>query len=279
MEQQGLFGFYGEKAQPSPRRIQYLCIHPMLRGRGLAGWLLGWLDTISHQTYGPCVHLGWWFAPTHSCTWSPFPSIVQTKLYKKVFSLENNRIYEYSELEHISVAAAKRVIDELLSEEVGDWLGTSNGTYLGLYNIPTNQEIHWWKYTDEDLHGCSVLVGLVPTQLEAKEGQVWQVVYCSFVRSRPGNPNDICMPFWDSSHTYKYIPKTVIEMALKAQGVRVAIISDIHSHYGGGLHPSDWRLNSHSDWTPLEERSKLCIYNWMPPTFRFEDCLWIAPTL
>ena len=272
LEQKGLFGFYGEKTQPVPRRIQYVCIHPMLRGRGLAGWMLGWLDTLSHQTYGPCVHMGWWFAPPPRI-WSPLPSIVQTKLYKKVVS-EKRRDYEYTGLERVSTAAAKRVLDELLAEPVTDWLGPSHGSYLGLYSIPADQEVVWWKYTDEDLHGCSILVGLAPTQMEAREGPVWQIVFCSFVRSRPGNVNDISMPFWENSPTYKHGPRKVIELALEAEGVRVAIVSDIPSHYGGGAAPSNW-----TGWTRMQERSKLILYNWMPPTFAVDDCLWIGATI
>jgi len=272
MEEKGLFGFYGEKTQSVPRRIRYLCIHPMLRGRGLAGWMLGWLDTISHQTYGPCVHLGWWFAPPPR-TWSPLPSIVQAKLYKKVVS-EKRRDYEYTGLERVTTAAAKRVIDELLAEPVSDWLGPSHGSCIGLYNIPADQEVVWWKYTDGDLYGCSVLIGLAPTQLEAREGPVWQIVFCSFVRSRPGNVNDISMPFWENATTYKHVPHKVIDLALEAEGVRVAIVADIPSQYGGGAAPSSW-----PGWTKIQERSKLILYNWMPPAFAVDDCLWIGPTV
>jgi len=272
-EQPGLFHFRDEISQPTPRLIQYLCIHPMLRGRGLAGWLLAWLDKITHQTYGPCVHLGWWFAPPPRI-WSPLPSIVQVKLYKKILPEHTVREYEKTGVEQITAKAASRVLDELLSEKVNDWLKTSYDTYLGLHNIPSNQTVHWWKYTDESLHGCSVLVGIVCTDLEAPEGTIWQVVYCGYVRSRPGNPDDISMPFWDTSHIYNKIPNMVIELILAAQGVRVALISDIPTHYGGGLAPSKW-----SGWSKIPERSKLILYNWMPPSFGFEDCLWIAPTL
>lgn len=273
IQSSGLFGFYGEKKQSKPRILQYLCIHPLLRGRGLAGWLLAWLDTITHKTYGPCVHIGWWSSPSYSIC-SPLPSIVQVKYYKKILSPEPLREYESCDLSQITSIAAKRILDELLSEEPKEWLKSGYGSYIGLYNIPSKQEVYWWKYTPDDLFGCSILVGLSPTYLQAPEGQVWQVVYCSFVRGRPGNEDDISMPFWDSCHTYKYVPKTAIEYALNAQGVRVALVSDIHSQYGGGLTPSNW-----TGWSKLPERSKLCIYNWMPPTFQFEDCLWIAPTL
>jgi len=269
----GLFGFKNETKQPMPRIIQYICIHPLLRGRGLAGWLLAWLDTFTHEKYGACSHIGWWFAPS-SYKWSPLPSIVQTKLYKKVLPDEPLRTYEAAEITEVTSESAKRVLDELLSEKVDDWLGHTSGTSIEMYNISSKQIVYWWKYTNTQLHGCSVLIGLAPTTLEAPEGQIWQVVYCGYVRSRPGNVNDISMPFWDDSPTYKYVPKLAIELALAAQGVNVVIVSNIPSQYGGGLQPSRW-----NDWTQISERSKLILYNWMPPSFDIEDCLWIAPTV
>ena len=188
------------------------------------------------------------------------------------------RTYEEECIVEIKSESARRILDELITEPTKDWLAQSTGTSIGMTSIPSKQEVHWWRYTTDGLHGCSVLVGMCPTQLEAHEGQVWQVVYCSYVRARPGNVHDISMPFWEDSQTYKHIPRKAIEFALNAQGIRVALISDIHSHYGGGYHPSKW-CGAKNKWTPIQERSKLCIYNWMPPSFQFEDMLWIAPTL
>ena len=274
----GLFRFQDESTQPPCiRMIQYLCIHPLLRSRGLGGWLLGWLDTFTHEAYGPSIHMGWWVSSKRFC--NTLPSIAQVKFYKYVLDPKPLRTYEEEIIVEIKSESARRILDELITEPAKEWLGSTNGSYIGLASIPSNQEIHWWRYTTDDLHGCSVLVGLAPTQLMATEGQVWQVVYCSYVRARPGNVHDISMPFWEDSHTYKYIPRKAIEFALNAQGVRVAIVSDIHSQYGGGSHPSKWSSEAKNGWIPIQERSKLCIYNWMPPSFQFEDILWVAPTL
>jgi hypothetical protein len=278
---EGLFGFTEYAQQPKPRIVQYLCIHPLLRGRGLAGWLLAWLDTFTHEAYGPCAHLGWWSAKS-SYAWNPLPSIVQTTMYKMVLCPEPLRKYEEDTILQVNHAAAKRVLEELLTpNHVEDWIRQTYESFTGMYSIPSNQEVHWWKYTHDDLYGCSILVGLAPTQLEAPEGHIWQVVYCSYVRGRPGNPNDMFSPFWEESSTYKTIPKRAIELALNAQGVRVAIVSDIYSQYGGGSHPSNWTSHKEDQarWTRISQRSKLCIYNWMPSSFGFEDSIWIAPTL
>lgn len=74
LQNDALFGFPEATEQPNARRADYLCVHPLLRGRGLAGWMLGWLDHLTHKKWGAVPHMAWWFAPPPKL-FGPFPSV------------------------------------------------------------------------------------------------------------------------------------------------------------------------------------------------------------
>ena len=267
----GMFGFTRDSAQVQPREVKYLCIHPLLGKRGLAGWLLGWLDTLVHEVAGPTVHVGWWFAPPPR-VWSPLPSVSYMRLFKKIFARQSLRAHELEKIQEVSEASANRVITEIVSNKEADYT-IGLGLDFDLFIAPM-KGVRWWKYQTDEMHGCSLLVGLVQTSWEAPEGSVWQVVYCSYVRGRPGNDDDISMPFWDTSEETHHYPKTAIEMAIIAQGVRVAVISDMPSQYGLGREPYSWR-----GWNRMPEISKFHIYNWMPPGFGLESLLCLTASI
>lgn len=270
-QQQCVFGFTAQSGPPTPYFVEYLCIHPMLRGRGLAGWLLAWLDSITHERHGPCVHLGWWFAPPPR-TWSPLPSVTFMRLYSKTFTGQRLREYEKQTVVEVPSANAQQVITEIITAQ------TQNETQLGdmkfdLYYLPTGKA-RWWRYQDEDLQGCGALVALVPTIWSNDRGQIWQVVYFSYVRCRPENTADISMPFWDFEEETEQYPKRAIEAVCVSAGLHTVICSDLGSHYGNGLEVHAWR-----GWQRLPEISKLHIYNWMPSGFGVDSVLWVGPTV
>ena len=271
---QAQFAFRADNgAQPEPREVKFLCIHPMLRRRGLGGWLLGWLDTITHQQYGACVHLSWQFAPPPR-VWAPFPSLTYMRYYKKVFGLRDLNNFERAAICEVAPESAKKVVVEILANDDAEW-SQQMGMDFQIQYLGT-QGIRWWKYTVDDLCGCSVLVALAQTSLttEQEQGQVWQVVFCCYVRGRPGNVHDISMPFWDTSDENCMYPKDAIECAIYAQGIRVCLVSDISSQFGLGREPWSWR-----GWQRIPEISKLYIYNWMPPGFGLDGLLWCGATV
>jgi hypothetical protein len=136
------------------------------------------------------------------------------------------------------------------------------------------ENVVWWRVDVDVGFGCSVLVGLLQTPWRTPEGAVWQVVYCSYVRSRPGNMNDITMPFWEESEDYKDIPQKAIETAAVAAGCAVVLVSDLPSHNGSGHSTVSWR-----GWSLIKEVSDLYIYNWMPPSSSIVDFCWVGSTL
>jgi hypothetical protein len=270
-QQQSLFGFSKQNASMTPYFVEFLCIHPMLRGRGLAGWLLGWLDSVTHTRRGPCVHFGWWFAPPPR-TWSPLPSVTWMRLYSKDFTGQRLRAYEKQTVVEVPAVAAQQVVTEIITAQ------TQGETQIGdmkfdLYCLPTGKA-RWWRYQDEDLQGCGALVALVPTHWSNDRGQIWQVSYFSYVRCRPGNTSDISMPFWDFEEETEQYPRRAIEAVCVTAGLHTVLCSDVGSHYGHGLEPHAWR-----GWQRLPEISKLHIYNWMPSSFGMDSILWVAPTV
>lgn len=269
LEHKSHFGFL-KQPSPAPRILDFLCIHQRIRRRGLAGWMMAWLDYHTHKKFGPCFHLSWSFQIPRILP-SPFPSMCTVEYYKRVFIRQSIRQWELNDVHETEPAAALKIMSEISGNSNHEF-PLDMGVQFDL-QLHTHHPIYWWQYDIPEGFGCTILVGLCKTKWRMTEGAVWQVVYCSYVRGRPGNINDISMPFWEDSDEYKKNPQKAIELAATAQGCPVVLVSTNMSHYGGGEYLSNWR-----GWSKLREGSKLYIYNWMPKTFN-SSVLWIGPTL
>lgn len=271
VEHRGHFGFL-KQSSPSPRILDHLCIHTLLRKRGIGGWMLAWLDYHTHRKFGPCFHLSWSFQIPRLIP-SPFPSLTKYKYYKRVFSRQSVRAWELQSVRSTEPAAALKILSEIAGNPNHEFPLDMGIKFDLQIHIQPSQPICWWQYEIPEGFGCTILVGLVQTRWRAHEGNIWQVVYCSYVRGRPGNTNDISMPFWEDSAEYKQNPQKAIELAATAQGCPVVIVSDSYPHFGGGELIYSWK-----GWSKIKEISKLYIYNWMPKTFD-ASILWVGPTM
>lgn len=269
LEHKGHFGFL-KQASAAPRVLDHLCVHMLLRKRGIAGWMLAWLDYHTHRRFGPCFHLGWSFQVPRILP-APFPSMCTTAYYKRVFARQSVRVWELDSIHQTEPAAALKILSEIAANPNHEFPIDMGMTFD--LQIHTGQRIEWWQYEIPEGYGCTILVGLAPTRWRMMEGAVWQVVYCSYVRGRPGNINDISMPFWEESDNFKKIPQKAIELAAAAQGCPVLLVGNNWAQFGGGQGPEAWR-----GWSKLREVSKLYIYNWMPKTFD-AAVLWVGPTV
>jgi hypothetical protein len=258
-----VIGFKKEGYTAEFRYIDYICVHPQLRKRGIVGWLLGWLDHMTHIKFGPVAHFYWKFHLQKAWPPSPIPSITTLRLWKKKFdkrmSLKQKNICQ------VSHTAALKVLEDIVrnpNEEIQYDLGAD----FDLFCIPSLNQINWYRYTIEDT-GCAILVGLCKTKYN-----ITQVLYCSFIRVRPGNSEDMFGPFWDTSSEYSDLPRTVIESAARLQGCEWLVVSNLLTQYGGGREPSQW-----PSWTPEKAGLDLYLYNWMPPTFSLGSIVWLRP--
>lgn len=271
LEHKGEFGFRTQTCNQKPRLIEFFCIHSMLRKRGIGGWLLAWLDHHVSRLHDTSWHFGWFFGVPKMIPVS-MPHLTRVHYYRRVFARQSLRKYEAEKAIEVEHTSALQILSEIAGNDRLDWplcLGLSFDMLL-----MSTSNIRWWKIDVDVGFGCSILVGLQPTRWRQQEGQIWQVVYCSYVRSRPGNVNDMTMPFWEEAEHYKDIPQKAIEVAAVAAGCPVVLVSDIPAQNGSGAYPHDWR-----GWSKIKETSDLYIYNWMPPSSSLEYFLWVGATL
>ncbi len=263
--ERGTLGFSIEGFTASHRFLDFVCIHPQLRKRGILGWLLGWLDHHTHSRYNSSAHFAWTLQPKKSWPPPPIPPIVSLTLYKKRF--DKRASFKVKGIVAISAKSAMRVLEDILrnpNEDIKYDLGVS----FDLYWVPAVEKVSWYRYDLPEYGHAAVLVGLAKTKYN-----VVQVVYCSYIRIRPGNSEDMFGPFWDNSDTTEHYPRIAIELAAKAHGCEWLLVSDMVSHYGGGKDPSSW-----SGFTKEKYQANLYLYNWMPPKFNLSSLLWLSPT-
>lgn len=269
--EKGQFGFSSQRINPEDlRTMNYLCIHPFLKKRGLAGWMMGWLDHITAKEIGPCVHMSWSFlkriAPLRGVA-----SLCTLRWWKRTYRPESLRSYEAEKCYEISSAAAHKVILEIITNSRSDH-PLSLGLDFDLHYLSSAADIRWWRCNLEETYGCAILVGLQKTHLSLNGKPVWVLVYSGYVRGRPGNHLDISMPFWDEAEDNQDYPKTAIDLACVACGCSTVLVNDLPSSYGSGREPREWK-----GWTALEEKSNFYMYNWMPPNFSIGNMLWVGP--
>ncbi len=273
LPEKGQFGFTNQTTDsPSLRRLQYLCIHPLLKKRGLAGWMLAWLDHHTAKEFGPSVHYTWSFLKRHTPL-RGVASLCTVHWWKRTYKSESLRSYEAEACYEISAQAAQNVILEIITNNRAE-RPLCLGQTFDLHYLSSVQQIRWWRYDLEETVGCSALVGLQKTHLSLNGKPVWVVVYCGYVRGRPGNPHDMSMPFWDESEENQDYPKHAIDMACVACGCTTVLVNDLPACYGGGYEPRRWK-----GWSALDEKSNFYMYNWMPPNFNIFNMLWVGSML
>jgi hypothetical protein len=271
LDHKGQFGFRSQTTSKNPRLVEFFCIHPMLRKRGIGGWLLAWLDHHVSRLHDTSWHFSWFFGAPKLLPTS-MPRLTRVHYVRRIFARQSLRKYESEKAVRVDSSAALQIMSEIASNDRLDW-PIDLGLSFDMLFMAT-QDIQWWRIDVDVGFGCSILVGLQPTRWRMQEGQVWQVVYCSYVRSRPGNVHDITMPFWEDAEHYKDIPQKGIETACVAAGCPVVLVSNIPGQFGGGQYPQNWR-----GWSAIKEVSDLYIYNWMPPSSTFDYFMWVGSTI
>lgn len=271
LPEKGQFGFTGQSTEIQHlRRMQYLCIHPLLKKRGLAGWLMAWLDHLTAKEYSACVHISWSFLKRIS----PFrgvASLCTLRWWKRVYRPESLRAYEAAKCTEINQGAAEKVLLEIITNTRAEH-PLSLGQSFDVYYVSSAPNVRWWRCDLEDTYGCALLVGLQKTHLSLQNKPVWILVYCGYVRGRPGNHLDISMPFWDETDDNQDFPKKAIDLACVACGCSTVLVNNLPVSYGSGRHPSEWK-----GWNQLEEKSNFYMYNWMPSNFSIDTMLWVGP--
>ena len=247
----GQFLHHREEIKQAFFLVDYLVLHPLMRGRGVAGWLLGWLDYLTSKK-GPVIHC--WFRESYN---------IRGKLSKMVavpFSRMNTLHISYVSLatrphpEHaqeITWHSVRKVLNDIkVSKEFSfDLMYIPNDTY----------NTTWWRVELLEYPSCALIVGIKNTgKMKSNNQCIYNVVFTCFVRLIPGNVNDIAEPFWA---TDSYIPalRSSIEAAAFTQKCDIITVSD-NSTCG------DDYLEKWPQWRIANRKRKLYMYNWRSPT-------------
>ena len=257
-------------------QVEGLVLHPQLRERGAAGWLLAWLDYYTSQKE-PAVHV--WLRESH----------------KKQASLPNRYAMPSTRLD-IAETSYMRLTRPVVNCIQMPWVAVSevlHEIYMDNYNefdilyVPNrdNPDIKWWLSDIADHPACAVLVGIADTHklrrvahfLDAKGIQKYKhipihnIVFTSIVRRRPGKFDDLSSPFWwDKEKAAPGYIREAIEAAVYAMKCEIVTIYD--THVRGDTVLENWKDDG---WTLCKDSKwKFYMYNWMPPNFGRCEVIW-----
>jgi len=257
-------------------QVEGLVLHPQLRERGAAGWLLGWLDYYTSQKE-PVVHV--WFRDSHK---------KQAALPNR-FAMSATR-QSYAETSYIRLS--RPMVDciqmpwSAVSEVLHEIYTDSYNDFDVLY-IPNreNPDVQWWLADMAEHPACAVLVGIanthklrrIPHFLDSKGIQKYKyipihnIVFTCIVRRRPGKIEDLSSPFWweQEKAAPGYIRES-IEAAVYAMKCEIVTIYD--THVRGDFVLENWKDDG---WTICKESKwKFYMYNWMPSNFGHCEVIW-----
>ena len=257
-------------------QVEGLVLHPQLRDRGAAGWLLAWLDYYTSQKE-PVVHV--WIRESHKKQASlPNRSAMPAT---KMFVAETSYLY----LSKPAVNCRRmpwNSIRDILYEIHTDSLNEFDVLY-----IPSkeNTDITWWLSDIDEYPSCAVLVGIADTHkrrrlphfVDAKGVQkyvyhpIHNIVFTCIVRRRPGKVDDLSSPFWwDSEKRAPPYIREGIEAAVCA--MKCDIITVYDTHVRGDVMLEYWK---DANWKIYTERKwKFYMYNWIPPNFGHAEVIW-----
>ena len=256
----GRFVCQDEELQQKFFQVECLVIHPHMRGKGLAGWLLAWLDYMTSRN-GAVVHS--WIREsrfTNTTKLSKRTIVPFTRMITAQISFA--RLVTKPHPERVDPISWKTMLS--LFHEI------RNSKHYGfdLFYIPNEEpNITWWRVEIPDHPSCAMIVGIADTYRVKGKSKIYNVAFTCFVRIRPGDTNDIADPFWYEDDSYCPYIQECIEAAAVAQKCDILTISN-NSTCG------DPFLKKWSNWSMSERKRKLYLYNWNHPSLINGSIIW-----
>lgn len=228
--------------------VDYLVLHPHMRNRGVAGWLLGWLDHLT-SLRGPSIHC--WFRESYymrsklsRMTISPFARMRTIQI--SYVSLATRPHPEH--VEQLSWQSVRTILHDIKE---------SKEFSFSLLFIPNeSNDTTWWRVELLDYPSCALIVGIKNTmRMKSNNRMIYKVVFTCFVRLRPGSVHDIADPFWVDSDAYIPAIRNSIEAAAYTQKCDIITVTN-NSSCG------DDHLNKWPHWQTTNRKFKMFVYNW-----------------
>jgi hypothetical protein len=228
--------------------VDYLVLHPQMRNRGVAGWLLGWLDHLT-SLRGPCIHC--WFRESYYMrsnlslmTIAPFHRMRTMQI--SYVSLATRSHPE--QVEQISWQSVRSILNDIKEKKEFSF---------SLMFIPNESiDTTWWRVELLDYPSCALIIGIKNTmRVKSNNRMIYKVVFTCFVRLRPGNVDDIADPFWVDGDSYIPAIRSSIEAAAFTQ--KCDIITVTNNSSCGDDHLKKW-----PHWHETNRKLKMFVYNW-----------------
>ena len=245
----GIFFQQDKELQQNVFQVTCLVLHPQFRGKGLAGWLLNWLDY--HTSRGePVIHC--WLRESHAKR-LPKMKIVpfsQMRTAETTF-LRLSQSPHPEKVESLSYSTVKELFHAIRSS---DQYG------FDLLYIPSESpHITWWKVDLSDIGSCAMVVGIADTKRVRLTERIYNVVFTCFVRI--DKEGLLTSPFWYDEGSYCPYVQECVEAAAFAQGCDIVTVTN--SSTCGEPFLKQW-----AGWKITERKRKLYMYNLNHSSFR-----------
>jgi GNAT superfamily N-acetyltransferase len=254
----GTFVKQGETISQRFFQVECLVLHPSIRGKGLAGWLLAWLDYCTSQR-DSVIH-----------TWMRESLHTRKLPQRKIAPFRKMRTAQARYVDLVTRPHPERVdaipwptVHALLhSMRVSDNYG-----FDMLYIPNESPTVTWWRVEIPDHPYCAMVVGIASSHRRRLKQRIFYVVCTFFVRTRPDDRMELKDPFWYEEDTYCPYIQGCIEAAACAQTCDIVTVSN-HSACG------DPFLKKWEHWTVSKRNRKLYFYNWNHPLLGNGKILW-----
>jgi len=254
----GTFISQSEELKQSFFQVECLVLHPNVRGKGVAGWLLAWLDYLTSLN-GPVVH-----------SWLRESRVTNTtKLSKMTVVPYTKMIVAQMNLSHLKTKPHPEKVDALPWKTVQALfheIRNSKDYGFDLLYIPNESpHITWWKVGIPEHPSCAMIVGISDTHRLRGKHKIYNVVFTCFARVRPGD--DVADPFWYEDDSYCPYIQDCIEAAAVAQKCDILNVSNQPTC-------GDPFLKKWTNCIMSERKRKLYLYNWNYPSFINGSIVW-----
>ena len=246
----GKFMTNAKEHEQSFFKVECLVLHPQIRGRGVAGWLLAWLDHLTSKN-GPVVHV-WIRESFHKQQRLPKthakPFVRMNTIQISLISIATRRHEE--EVTQLQWHAFKNILNQI------PFVKDSQFDLTYIPNEP--KDITCWRVEISEYPSNAFIVAIKDTHklcLRQKK-PIFDVVFTCFVRIRPGNMSDLADPFWVDETHCPHI-RECIEAAAFTQKCDLLTVSD--NSICGDPYLYKWpsvRVN--------RSKKKIYMYNWTP---------------
>ena len=241
-------------------QVGCLVIHPHMRGKGLAGWLLAWLDVITSRNEA-VVHS--WIRESRytNTTKLPMRTIVP---FSKMITAQ----VRYTDLVTRAHPEKVEILSWSVVKEMLDTIKVNKNHGFDLLYIPhESPNTTWCSVGVPDHPSCAMIIGIAKTKRMRMKKHIYNVIFTCFVRVRPEEKNGFADPFWYQENSYCPYIQDCIEAASFAQ--KCDIVTITNSPTCGDPFVKRW-----SNWSMSGRKRKLYLYNWNHASLINGNIIW-----